>query len=78
MKSSKLNSSKKSIKLKLRYTADHVKNKQSNIPFSNGSKFKQPINNEYNRYGTISNMQSEQTSKQTGDKLKKIVQDRNE
>ena len=44
-----------SMKNKLRYNADHVKNKQSHIPFA---KFRQPNYIEFNRFGTVSNMQT--------------------
>lgn len=36
-----------------RYNAEHVKNKQSHIPFA---KFRQPNYIEYNRYGTMTGM----------------------
>ena len=63
-----------SMKNKLRYNADHVKNKQSHIPFA---KFRQPNYMEYNRFGTVSNMQTMQSVKQQGSVLRQIHQDRN-
>ena len=43
------------MKHKLRYNVEHVKNKQSSIPFA---KFRQPNYIVYNRYGTMSAAQA--------------------
>ena len=59
---------------KSRFNADHVKNKQSHIPFA---KFRQPNYMVYNRYGTTSGMQAEQLTLNGGAKLKKVFEDRN-
>lgn len=58
-----------------RYNAEHVKNKQSHIPFA---KFRQPNYIEYNRYGTITGMQQAHQKQQDGSALKKTLDDRNE
>ena len=70
---SKVNTSQ-AVKNKIRYSEDHVKNKQSHMPFAKA----QPKYAVDVRYETTSGLSIEETNRRRGEKLMQISKDRNE